>query len=264
MAMRYVFTFLSTLAFLQCFLISFSLTGAFPTGAGGCAEQFGSVGGSHLQRLVTINGTISDFGLAVDLANITMENDQTYPIYTHTKYNVFLYTPGDNQTLQFRGFLFRLTKADINSTVGFIEPPDLSNGTLNEQEAQQCTNINIGGVTHINSDLKNFVSAVIEVPEGGDYTLQVTAVILNRALNASYSISQWYWSRYTLSAALAPTAAPTRSPAPSLSFGGTGIPATTPAPATGKATSGALLTNGKVTASGLWGVILKIVALALF
>lgn len=225
--MRYSFT---TTLFLS--LLPGSL--ALPTGAGGCQGKRGAVGGLHLSA-DTVSATTLNFRLAYLVTmepadgsgNVTILEQlppeelgiiQNNDLVANTPYILSLkqdpaYEADSAQVIEdnlsqigfspineFRGFLFRIENINDPSedTTSFIEPIDTSYSSV----AAQCTAINIGGVTHINNDLKQLAQALVMIPNNGLYRLDVTAVIKNRVeateAQGQVRISQFAYTPYGL------------------------------------------------------------------
>jgi hypothetical protein len=173
--------FSSSLFLLSTAIVGIKTVLAFPNGAGGC-ESGGAVGGAHLTNPTT--GSLETGGFQV----VTNQNIKLVPnleVTAISPLQTYLLNviPNVGSTATFKGALIR-----VNGTGTYaIIPGD------NSKEADKCTNLGVGGVTHTDSTAKTFFGSSFSTESLGDYVVEVTVVVQN---NSSGSI--YYYDKYVL------------------------------------------------------------------
>ncbi|GKY99656.1 hypothetical protein MPSEU_000919600 [Mayamaea pseudoterrestris] len=180
---------------------------AYPIGAGGCGGS-GSVGGIHLTADSITTGQLEDYGIKVIIApeddslldedpEVQLSNGYVKNILVGRPYYIQMTAASANKA--FRGFLFRITSSLVDTDGSFTVPNSLSaTDQAQEQIAQVCSDIGIGGLTHTNNTLKETAAATLLLDdEGRDIYMEITAVIMNRQENG-VTMSEYYWNSYTI------------------------------------------------------------------
>ena len=180
--------------YLTYTLFSFLLQSASsgPTGASSC-DGDAPLQGPHLENAKS--GGLEDFGLEASLGGVALQTVGPVTVSANQDIPLRLYTTDASKG--FRGFLIRLSDPSGESTVGSLSIPD----SINEQAqiASVCTDLSVGGATHVNNDMQSDLTINLNVPTQikGLLDLDVTAVILNRLVDNTWE-SEYYTTRYRI------------------------------------------------------------------
>jgi len=191
---------------------------AFPTAAGYCQSGMNGINqGAHASaRNLIGGGYIGDAGFEVLIDGQQVFEGVRFDLEAGVSHSIQLVSTRNIM----RGFLLRLESSDGQSTKYSLSTTD-SNAKVNFY----CTNLNVGGLSHVSRDPKTRIDGTLYLANASeDLTLDVSIVV---STISSYSSAEWYYSPLKLRA-VAPnitisyeTAAPTPSPtkAPCLADG---------------------------------------------
>lgn len=192
-------TFTTAVLVLVCYCCTLLPTVyASPTGASSC-EEGGAVGSTHLTNPITGTLETGSFEVLIGGTPLLFGGVNTVPVTSTLDVSV---APTTGRT--FRGALVRI-EGSSTTTV-------LTAGT-NAQVSMLCDGITAVGITHFDNTDKTEFGGTVSVMEVGDYVVDVTVVVSNGGTLGS----EYYYSRYTLTAAdaaAAPTVAPVAAAVP--------------------------------------------------
>jgi hypothetical protein len=202
---RFPSLFLAKEAMTRLLLVSILFT-FFPVsvlpysgGAGSCVGGEPAVFGSHLSNSKTkTTGTLQQGKLTLSVDGIAIPSGGTITV----KYDspTTLVVEGEKD---YKGILYRLeADSDTTDTASLLLT---SPGTVNTKISDEC-DPTITGVTHSNADLKNKVSAVLDIDKEELFYLDITVVVENTATSSEY-----YYTRYPVNV-VKKTKSPTRQP----------------------------------------------------
>ena len=175
------------------------LVHSHPTFPGSCSSPNPLVGPGTGHAIDTVRKTLAQGNVQMLMNGAPMTPGGTTVVTAGTPYTLQL--KGITTTNNFRGFLKKLYRTGVN-TLGMLTTSDAAAST-----AALCTSLNIAGIGHISSTLKNAVTSTFQSSTTGLLTLVVTVVVTSALA---------YFCSFTFnvtSAGLAPTTnPPTRKP----------------------------------------------------
>jgi Reeler domain len=186
---------------------------ALPDGAPVCRVGVASPDSLHTFALRTpMTGSLNEGGFQVLLDDEPL--DPAVPKTVNANETIKVVVTSLDGIKQFRGVLLILSQVGY-STLGTFQlttDDELSKVKISDP----CIESNYGGITHINADLKDNVTATMSFDENyADLRFDVNIVVQNR--NALEGGSEYYYSQYSMKvegaesvATKAPTGAPTR------------------------------------------------------
>jgi hypothetical protein len=158
---------------------------AYPTGAGGCVSGAPSVGSPHLPSS-TGDLTLTGNGIEVSVDGTVLDPSTPFAITAGSEHVITVSATG---ATPFRGFLVALSTSTGLDLSTALLPQD----TTLAQVAGACT-APLFGVTHTSNADKTTASALLNLADDADLTLDVTVVIQN----VFNGVSQYGYAGYQL------------------------------------------------------------------
>ena len=154
---------------------------AYPIGAGGCATGV-AVGGSHLTNSPKKTGSLEDGGFQlVTNQNIKLITDLNITAINPSQTYLLNVIPNIGSSATFKGALIRVDGPGMYS----ITPDE------NAKEADACTALGVGGVTHTDRTAKTFFGSSFMTESIGEYKIEVTVVVQNNVTGSVYYYDQF-------------------------------------------------------------------------
>jgi hypothetical protein len=157
----------------------------YPTGAGGCVSGAPSVGSPHLPSS-TGDLTLTGNGIEVSVDGTVLDPSTPFAITAGSEHVITVSATG---ATPFRGFLVALSTSTGLDLSAALLPQDTTLG----QVAGACTPP-LFGVTHTSNVDKTTASALLNLADDADLTLDVTVVIQN----VFNGVSQYGYAGYQL------------------------------------------------------------------
>lgn len=196
---------------------------AYPTGAGSCPGGLPAVGGSHIMtnttddsstgtKLIQSSGLLdNEFLVAINDTFVTTATAFNPSFHINTPYTISVY----NNRFLYKGILIRVEVPTTYTTT----TTGRSNFTFipltNTQYSFACVaqGLNVLGITHTNSSLKNIHSGILEIIEPtSNVTLDITVVGVNNDTISLYAYDRLYLNFIDPNAPIETTNSPTASP----------------------------------------------------
>jgi hypothetical protein len=154
----------------------------FPSGAGGCTGGEAAVGGVHLTRPETANGTLAQTGITVAIDGTPLEVNKTLTFLPNTDLEITI----EGTDFDFKGFLMRVQAPTGYDTTDVILPND------DFAKVADACSAPITGITHVDSSDKPIATGVVNFPEEVDSVdFDITVVFLNDVNRSAFAYSRF-------------------------------------------------------------------------